>query len=1017
MRRVWGSDEATPSSRSRLRACADNVDFPLDITDDDLKTQNDILKAVNKASGDDRHWIRTSHNSVDERDPRLSSISRDGFSSANGSPRVRVENSTRGSLFQPNVGGQDPSPQWGRGRKALVNEGDLGFGVNEMRETKIEPAQRLRVKGYIKDFMDSRPVSIVSVCITVYALVGDDFRLMVTEKPTDNWFNAMAIVCLIFFTIEIILSSIGKPDYFLSFFFTLDVIATLSCILDLTWVSDGLMEDVNSLENSRGGRTAKVGATAGRVVRVLRLVRIVKLYKAYFEKVTRSNKNKAANKSEKEVKDLWDEDELPEDDDTHQESIVGKKLVSLTTRHVIILVLIMLLVMPYLRVDVNLVSSSSVDYGADSVWLAFKHMQQNASRRINYEDELLKYVYYHNWYAGACPDFVACPSLFYSHVFWIGMAGSSMSAAQNYADQAWIRDTSVSQWQQAHQSQKLRYDLSTMPTQAQNAFTQVWTTQCQYGGMLHVGTSLLPSSQGVRCPNDVRPQERFRVGPQLRRLSQTRDTHMAFFFDIRPYVREEALMSLASTAFICVVLLISTLFFSHDADYLVLNPVERMVEKVKIIANDPLIAMKMADAEFEFEELKKYNKSKHKSTAWLRLQWTRLCKRLPVSFGTDKTKQEPMETVILEKTIIKLGSLLALGFGEAGVNIVSTNMRGLNTSGVNAMIPGSRVDCIIATAKIRDFSSATEVLQGKVMTFVNQIAEIIHGIVTEYHGAANKNNGDTFLLIWRTDTYEEAQQMRLADMCMVTFARIMGAVHQSPVLARYRVHPGLQQRCWRVNLSFGMHYGWAIEGAVGSEFKIDASYLSPNVNISGSLEQATKFYGVHLMASETVIQRCSKDMVSKCRLVDKVNIRGSLEPLELYVLDLDFNALKVIESRRIPWNMRQRFRARQMLEMEKKEKWAEDLCIADIFHTASDVQKMRRLYTEEFMELFKMAYQCYSEGEWMPARRLLMKTHEMLGPKDGPSGKLLRFMEASQFQAPSTWRGVHPLDSSTFGGA
>lgn len=58
----------------------------------------------------------------------------------------------------------------------------------------------------------------------------------------------------------------------------------------------------------------------------------------------------------------------------------------------------------------------------------------------------------------------------------------------------------------------------------------------------------------------------------------------------------------------------------------------------------------------------------------------------------------------------------------------------------------------------------------------------------------------------------------------------------------------------RVNLSSGLHYGWAIEGgipfkaaemwvflstqkaltmqsagAVGSEFKIDASYLSPNV--------------------------------------------------------------------------------------------------------------------------------------------------------------------------------------------
>ncbi|CAJ1371331.1 unnamed protein product [Effrenium voratum] len=108
---------------------------------------------------------------------------------------------------------------------------------------------------------------------------------------------------------------------------------------------------------------------------------------------------------------------------------------------------------------------------------------------------------------------------------------------------------------------------------------------------------------------------------------------------------------------------------------------------------------------------------------------------------------EPMETVILEKTIIKLGSLLALGFGEAGANIVSSNMAGAN-SGVNAMVEGSMVDCIVGLARILNFSTATEVLQGKVMTFVNQIAEIVHGVVDECWGAVNKNDGDCFLIIW-----------------------------------------------------------------------------------------------------------------------------------------------------------------------------------------------------------------------------------------------------------------------------
>ena len=45
-------------------------------------------------------------------------------------------------------------------------------------------------------------------------------------------------------------------------------------------------------------------------------------------------------------------------------------------------------------------------------------------------------------------------------------------------------------------------------------------------------------------------------------------------------------------------------------------------------------------------------------------------------------------------------------------------------------------------------------------------------------------------------------------------------------------------------MGFGIHVGWSIEGAVGSHHKIDATYLSPNVNISARLQSATNQYGV-----------------------------------------------------------------------------------------------------------------------------------------------------------------------------
>jgi len=54
-------------------------------------------------------------------------------------------------------------------------------------------------------------------------------------------------------------------------------------------------------------------------------------------------------------------------------------------------------------------------------------------------------------------------------------------------------------------------------------------------------------------------------------------------------------------------------------------------------------------------------------------------------------------------------------------------------------------------------------------------------------------------------------------------------------------------------MGFGLHAGWAIEGAVGSVQKVDATYLSPHVNMAARLETASKQYGVPLLASQVKI--------------------------------------------------------------------------------------------------------------------------------------------------------------------
>uniref|UniRef100_A0A7S1LEV7 Guanylate cyclase domain-containing protein n=1 Tax=Alexandrium catenella TaxID=2925 RepID=A0A7S1LEV7_ALECA len=511
------------------------------------------------------------------------------------------------------------------------------------------------------------------------------------------------------------------------------------------------------------------------------------------------------------------------------------------------------------------------------------------------------------------------------------------------------------------------------------------------------------------CPQDVRNMERDIFTERMITQDQFRQWHFVFYFDQRPYVRHEAALNILTTVFVCMVLCVASLFFSSDANTLVLNPVEKMINKVEAIRDNPLRATQMADEEFKREEMRKSAEIRKSSSMRALHSWKKrwCCQR-------HQEGAELMETVILEKTIIKLGSLLALGFGEAGANIVSQNMRGSDTSGVNAMVSGRRVDCIVGNVRICDFSIATEVLQEEVMQFVNRIAEIVHGVVNEFHGAANKNMGDTFLVIWRTAGMAPPKVRRMADMSVYAFAKVLGGVHRSNVLAAYRYHPGLQQRLGsdcRVNLSFGLHCGWAIEGAVGSEFKIDASYLSPNVSIAGGVEHATRIYAVSILVSEAVVRLCSKDMTANMRLIDKVRFAGTNEPIELYCLDLDYLDLPVDEPlRRMPiWNTQMRYRSRQYLEGRKRKLWRGDAEISMIFEDDGQIACMRGACSEEFRQHFNMGYQNYAQGEWLVARQRLSKTLAMLCRKDGPSAALLRFMGTHGFKAPTGWAGVRDL--------
>jgi hypothetical protein len=122
-----------------------------------------------------------------------------------------------------------------------------------------------------------------------------------------------------------------------------------------------------------------------------------------------------------------------------------------------------------------------------------------------------------------------------------------------------------------------------------------------------------------------------------------------------------------------------------------------------------------------------------------------------------------------------------------------------------------------------------------------------------------------------------------------------------------------------VQIGFGLHAGRAVEGAIGSERKLDATYLSEAVELSEYLESSTKKYGVNILMSGKFYCLLNKSVKKMCRKIDHIFFTEEYEEddpneqtlqeeqtndnhMSLHTFDMDIDVLfnkKTQESRSI----------------------------------------------------------------------------------------------------------------------
>lgn len=216
---------------------------------------------------------------------------------------------------------------------------------------------------------------------------------------------------------------------------------------------------------------------------------------------------------------------------------------------------------------------------------------------------------------------------------------------------------------------------------------------------------------------------------------------------------------------------------------------------------------------------------------------------------------------------------------------------------------------------------------------------------------------------------------------------------------------------YQVKMGFGLHQGWAIEGAIGSMFKIDASYLSPNVNMASRLEAATKQYGVPLLISGPLHEIFSDEIKMICREVDTVTVKGSIQPVRLFTVDVDFENLHEKKDRFMGKDIKEKKKIRDREKKlllsslfdpgSRKKTW-------DVFSKDKDFKELRRHYDKVFTKKFNEAYKKYISGDWATAEDLFSQCLKM-HPNDGPTITLKSYIEELNGTPPQKWAGFREL--------
>ena len=821
------------------------------------------------------------------------------------------------------------------------------------RQTPSETQTHKNYRELVRRLLLSTPYTVAFILCVLLSIYGNDLRVLLDYPSLNSAFAVCFVILLGLFTLDIILHSVGTSGYFLSFSFLMDTIATLTILTDLTflWESKSdcsvvvyVLKDVQSV--------TRLAARSHRVIEVLRLLRLMSIFKLYKRSSLLFSLHSTLDYRRKQ-QEILEERELKRRVKVFK---YGSKLKTpnSTFRH----------------------DSTNVTKSRDSINHSTfsKLYSSNKAKSMSFHSEtpeipeesqvslklaelVIKVVY-----GTGLAILVAWP-LF--EVSLYQKIGNSESFGLKLLDDAYETGVNVEGFVSEYISQH---------TDERSLVPLI--------GLMGVNNFMYFTS-GAN-PSDLFP---------CSKLTYT-SAHFTATFDSSQETYLSTWLHILHIFFHSALLLTSTMLLFYDYSVNIFIGLERLLSFVRKISVNPMILLS--------EKTSYLIPSKFVGCC---------CYANSRDYGKHEMKR-------LEDSIYKIGIMLVLGFGTAGCEIITRNVNDIGN--FNPIIAGKKVFAAFAFVSIDSFGRLATILQGDIMQYVNTISLFVHSVCEKYQGTVNRNLGDSFLMVWKFQEDDLiktgakvcsnalSQSTRLqAAFALLSAVRICVKVARASAMLKYHddhrissVMPYFSNK-----LTAGLHIGWGVEGPIGSIFKIDATYVSPDVNIAARLESATKMYGVLILASDIFVRHLDEQIQTYMRHVDSVRFKGSKEAINIYSFDISLRNLGV--SIRIP---------KKQQTDEKRQKVREAFeynyfSIQLLFSKSKKLQLMREMHTAGFRADYDQALRLYQAKDWHGACHILHTRCLHHLPTDGPSNSLLRYMEGQRFIPPLDWDGVRMLQS------